>query len=93
MPTRPPIPGLLSRRHVTVTNTTTDAIGFLQAALILDTGQSDRCRHRGRWLGASWSVVGVDDFVAGVGFGDDVVAVVDVVVTQGAGETQGVDVC
>ena len=44
-------------------------------------------------LGAVWWVVGVDDFVAGVGFDDDVAAVVDVVVTQRAGETHFVDVC
>ena len=50
------------------------------------------CRHRGRWLGAVGWVVGVDDFVAGVGFDDDVAAVVDVVMTIGAGETHGVDV-
>ena len=56
-------------------------------------GSSDHCQHRGRWLGASWWVVGVDDFVAGVGFDDDVAAVVDVVVAQRAGETHFVDVC
>ena len=43
-------------------------------------------------LWASWWVVGVDDFVAGFGFDDDVAAVVDVVVTHGAGQTHGVDV-
>jgi len=32
------------------------------------------------WLGAVWWVVGVGDLVAGFGFGDDVAAVVDVVV-------------
>ena len=41
---------------------------------------------------AVWWVVGVDDFVAGVGFGDGVAAVVDVVVAQGAGEAHFVDV-
>ena len=59
---------------------------------ILDTGQSDRSRHRGRRLGAVGWVVGVDDFVAGVGFDDDVAAVVDVVVAVWAGETHFVDV-
>ena len=43
-------------------------------------------------LGAVWWVVGVDDFVAGFGFGDDVAAVVDVVVAVWAGQTHGVDV-
>ena len=32
------------------------------------------------WLGAVWWVVGVGDLVAGFGFGDDIAAVVDVVV-------------
>ena len=44
------------------------------------------------WLGAVWSVVGVDDFVAGVGFDDDVAAVVDVVMAVWTGETHLVDV-
>ena len=59
----------------------------------------ERMVGRFRWpaavwgcLGASWRVVGVDDFVAGVGFGDDVAAVVDVVVAVWAGEAHGVDV-
>ena len=32
------------------------------------------------WLGAVWWVVGVGDLVTGFGFGDDIAAVVDVVV-------------
>ncbi len=43
-------------------------------------------------LGAVCWVVGVDDFVAGVGFDDDVAAVVDVVVAVWAGQTHFVDV-
>gem|GEM_PF-5799321 len=38
------------------------------------------CPGCGVWLGAVGWVVGVDDLVAGVGFGDGVAAVVDVVV-------------
>ena len=52
-------------------------------------------RRSARELLCSWAVgwvVGVDDFVAGVGFDDDVAAVVDVVVAKWAGQTHGVDV-
>ena len=51
-------------------------------------------RLAGSWFcsGTVWWVVGVDDFVTGFGFDDDVAAVVDVVVAVWAGETHFVDV-
>ena len=71
--------------------------GGIEAVVFEDSpnnsGSSGRCWHCGGWLGAVWWVIGVDDFVAGVGLDDDVAAVVDVVMAVWAGEAHGVDVC